>query len=80
MVLIAVDPHKLSHTAMAVDEQGHELETLRVTAQEEEGCGAGPGSGASVAGRWREHVAWGTAWRSAWSVAGSWCWTCRPRW
>lgn len=35
-MLIAVDPHKLSHTAVAVDEQGRELETLRVEAQEEE--------------------------------------------
>jgi transposase len=35
MVLIAVDPHKLSHTAVAVDEQGRELGTLRVGARAE---------------------------------------------
>jgi transposase len=36
MVLIAVDPHKLSHTAVAVDETGRELAVVRVAATEDE--------------------------------------------
>ena len=35
MVLIAVDPHKSSHTAMAVDADGRELGQLRVDAREQ---------------------------------------------
>jgi transposase len=34
MVLIAVDPHKSSHTALAVDPEGRELGQLRVDARE----------------------------------------------
>ena len=33
MILIAVDPHKSSHTALAVDPAGRELGQLRVEAR-----------------------------------------------
>ena len=53
MILIAVDPHKSSHTALAVDPAGRELGQLRVELVRTAGCCAGRGSGPSAAGPWR---------------------------
>ncbi len=67
-VIIGVDPHKGSHTAVALDASERKLGQLRVRAprlRRWSSCGGGPRHGASAGGRSREPAGWGICWRSS---------------
>ena len=82
-VMIGVDPHKGSHTAVAIDDSEVSLGELRVravAAQVEAAAGLGGAlAGADLGGRGRGRV-WATCWPSSWSPRASGCWTCNPSW
>ena len=80
-VMIGVDPHKGSHTAVAISAAEEPLGELRVRASLPGGAAAGVGGGVAAAdlggrGRRRAGSPAGPAARPR--VSG--CWTCRPSW
>ena len=82
-VMIGVDPHKGSHTAVAIGADEEPLGQLRVrasAAQAQQACDVGRGAGPSGPGRWRAPAGWGTCWPSNWSLLGNKCWTCSLSW
>ena len=64
MIIIGIDPHKTSHTAVAVDQREQPVGQLTVLAGPRPllGCWPGPSSGRSAAGRWRAPAGWATTW------------------
>ena len=80
-VMIGVDPHKGSHTAVAIGAAEEPLGELRVrasAAQARAAAGVGGGlAGADLGGRGRRR-AWGTCWPSSCWRPASGCWMCSP--
>ena len=81
-VMIGVDPHKGSHTAVAIGADEVPVGLVRVRA-----CAAQAERLLAWAKSWPERTwaveappAWGTCWRSSWWPPGSGCWTCSPSW
>ena len=67
-VIIGVDPHKGSHTAVAIDGAEAQLGSLRVRASAAPGrqaAGVGGGRGRSGPGRSRAPAGWGICWPSS---------------
>ena len=60
VILIGLDPHKRSHTAVALDETGQLLGVIKVTADKDMGpdCSPGPAGGHNAAGRSKERRVW----------------------
>ena len=82
-VMIGIDPHKGSHTAVAIGAGEEPLGELRVDAcpsQAERAAGVGGGvAGAGLGGGGRGRAG-ALCWPSSWSPPGSRCWMCRPSW
>ena len=81
-VMIGVDPHKGSHTAVAIGADEVPVGLVRVRA-----CAAQAERLLAWAKSWPERTwavegapAWGTCWRSSWWPPASGCWTCSPSW
>ena len=81
-VMIGIDPHKGSHTAVALDAREQRLGQLRVRASggRSTGCWSGPGDGRDGPGRSRAPVGWDCCWLNSSSPLGHTCWTCRRGW
>ena len=81
-VMIGIDPHKSSHTAVAIGPAEEPLGELRVRAcaSQAESCWRGRWCGRSGPGRWRAPPGWGICWPSSWSPRASRCWMCRRSW
>ena len=79
-VMIGVDPHKGSHTAVAIGAAEERLGELRVRAwaAQAERLLAWAGPGRSGPGRSRAPGAWGICWPSSCWRLVSRCWTCSP--
>ena len=79
-VMIGVDPHKGSHTAVAIGAAEEPLGELRVRAAavRPSGWWRGRRRGRSGPGRSRAPAAWVTCWPSSWSPPASGSWTCSP--
>ena len=81
-VMIGVDPHKASHTAVAISGAEEPLGELRVrasTAQAERllaWAAAWPERTWAIEGR----AGWGTCWPSSCCRPASGCWTCSLSW
>jgi hypothetical protein len=81
-VMIGVDPHEGSHTAVAVGPQEQPLGKMRVRA-----CPGQAGQLVAWAQAWPER-AWavegatglGICWPGSWSPPVSRCWMCQPSW
>ena len=66
-VIIGVDPHKASHTAVAIGDDEHELARTRVraTALKPTSCWSGRSRSIAGCGRSRAPTDWGSCWRSS---------------
>ena len=82
-VMIGIDPHKGSHTAVAIDAGEVPLGRVRIRA-----CPDQAGQLLAWARAWPDrtwaargrHRARGTCWPSSWSPLASGCWTSSPSW
>jgi hypothetical protein len=81
-VMIGVDPHKGSHTAVVIGQGEMALGQVRVRA-----CVAQAERLLAWAQAWPERTwavegpaGWVTCWPSSWSPPGSRCWMCSPSW
>jgi hypothetical protein len=81
-VMIGVDPHKASHTAVAISGAEEPLGELRVRA-----CAVQAERLLAWAAAWPERTwavegpaAWGTCWPSSCCRPASGSWTCSPSW
>ncbi len=81
-VMIGIDPHKSSHTAVAMARVRSRWASCGCAPARprRSSCWGGRRGGRSGPGRWRAPPGWGTCWPSSWSPPGSGCWTCRPSW
>ncbi len=81
-VMIGVDPHKGSHTAVAVDAGERSLAELRVCSgpKQLERLLKWAASSPSARGRWRTRRASATCWLSSSSLPASGSWTCSRSW
>ena len=82
VVMIGVDPHKGSHTAVALGADEEPLGQVRVRAS-----AAQAERLLTWAQSWPERTwavegagGWVTCWPRSWSRPGSRCWTCSPSW
>ena len=80
--MIGVDPHKGSHTAVALGADEAVLGQVRVRA-----CAAQAERLLTWAKSWPERTwavegaaAWVTCWPRSWRRPGNRCWTCSPSW
>ena len=83
MVLIGIDPHKASHTAVVIDESERELARVKVSADKVPGrraAGRSPRPTPRAAGRSSRPAGWGSCWPSSWSAPARTSSTSRPPW
>jgi transposase len=77
MVLLGVDPHKDTHTVVAVDEAGRQLDQMTVPARtlSMASWSVGPGcAGRSASGRWRTAGTCLAGWNATcWPPGSGWC-------
>ena len=80
-VIIGVDPHKASHTAVAIGPAEEPLGQVRVSAPAAQAgsCWRGLQPGRSGPGRSSPPPGSATCWPSSWSPPASRCWTCPPK-
>jgi transposase len=81
-VMIGIDPHQGSHTAVAISAAEEPLGDLRVRASAAQAgaLAGGRRRGRSEPGQSEGRAGWVTCWAGSWSPPGSGCWTCRPSW
>ena len=81
-VVIGVDPHKGSHTAVAIDDDEQQLASIEVRSgpRSSSSCSAGRPSSRIGCGRSSRRAGSGICWRNSSSVPASGCWMCRRRW
>ena len=81
-VMIGIDPHKASHTAVAIDLAEVPLGQLQVRAcaAQAEGLLGGRGPGRSAPGRSKAPAGWVICWPSSCSRRVSGCWMRRRSW
>ena len=68
-VIIGVDPHKSTHTAVAIDRDERPLARRRLVAERCQTSGCWPGRSRwarSGLGRWSQLGGWASCWPSSW--------------
>jgi hypothetical protein len=81
VVIIGVDPHKGSHTAVALGAGEVVLGQVRVRASAAQAERLLTWAAAWPERTWAvEGAGWGTCWLRSWSRPASGCWTCSPSW
>jgi hypothetical protein len=81
-VMIGVDPHKGSHTAVVIDQAEVALGEIRVRASAAQVQRLLTWAAAWPERTWaaRAPAGWGICWPSSWPARVSGCWMCSPSW